>query len=460
MSTKTALILVFLFALFLTSNAGWSFIDYVDDNAAEPSLIVDSSGDYWVAYQKGDGTHSWLKLAHYDGTWHKSDVTSTSGTSGACPSLVLDSNGYPHIAYYDYYNGSWRVNYTYWNGSSWTTETVQAVPYALVYSWRISLKLTGSDSPRIAFSNQSYSNYVVNYAYKSGGSWTIEQVSYGDFPALTLDSSNNPYVAYRDGGDNAVFAYKSGGTWVWEYIENSQCCGSYMAMDMNSSDEPCVAYKYYHNYYPSVKYGNKHNGSWHLGIVETSTDKPGDYVSIVIGGSDIPHIAHQYYNPYHGDRTLRYDTFVNGSWDCQDVDDGHDDSGYWTSIGQYANDPVIAYSYIENDVSHLAIAYDNVKNDLKENKTQMRTSFSISGVHPSPTSSMLSYTLSCAKSTDVTVSVYDLSGRVVATQRNNIIGNKDNQATIDVSSLATGVYFIKASTATGEIATTRFVVSR
>jgi len=76
-------------------------------------------------------------------------------------------------------------------------------------------------------------------------------------------------------------------------------------------------------------------------------------------------------------------------------------------------------------------------------------------VFPNPTSDVLNVALELEEAADVTYIVTDVTGRVInmATQSNVT----EATSTLDVSSLAGGVYFITAQTAEGKQATQRFV---
>jgi hypothetical protein len=62
-----------------------------------------------------------LKYARrVEGEWHKTTVDSI-GNVGSSLSLEVDSGGYPHICYLDWFNVSeCTLKYAYFNGLAWT----------------------------------------------------------------------------------------------------------------------------------------------------------------------------------------------------------------------------------------------------------------------------------------------------------------------------------------------------
>ncbi|MGW8257496.1 MAG: hypothetical protein ACWGMZ_08430, partial [Thermoguttaceae bacterium] len=83
--------------------------------------------------------------------------------------IALDSLGRAHISYYDGWNGN--LKHAYYNGSSWSTETVDTghVGYAS------SLALDALDRPHISYCKPG-SFGVLKYAAYDGSSWSTEVV--------------------------------------------------------------------------------------------------------------------------------------------------------------------------------------------------------------------------------------------------------------------------------------------
>ena len=74
-------------------------------------------------------------------------------------SLALDSNGHPHISYYDYTNGD--LKYAIWTGSSWNIESVDTDGNVGRYT---SIALDNNDNPYISY--YDYSKGDLKYAKK------------------------------------------------------------------------------------------------------------------------------------------------------------------------------------------------------------------------------------------------------------------------------------------------------
>ncbi|MGY8670210.1 MAG: hypothetical protein ACKVJ7_04080, partial [Candidatus Poseidoniales archaeon] len=93
-----------------------------DDVGGYTSTAVDSYDEVHVAYY--DDTYGDLKYATYDGSsWTTSTVDST-GDVGRYTSIAIDSNDNLHISYYDDTNDD--LKYATYDGSSWTDSTVDS----------------------------------------------------------------------------------------------------------------------------------------------------------------------------------------------------------------------------------------------------------------------------------------------------------------------------------------------
>jgi hypothetical protein len=109
-----------------------------------------------------------------------------------------------------------------------------------------------------------------------------------------------------------------------------------------------------------------------------------------------------------------------------------------------------------NEVPSIGLYVSAVENKLGVNTATVYADEGMGlSVFPNPTSDVLNVALELEEAADVTYIVTDITGRVInmATQSNVT----EATSTLDVSSLAGGVYFITAQTAEGKQATQRFV---
>jgi hypothetical protein len=105
------------------------------------SIAVDDNNRPHISYTGDDGDSYCLKYAVWTGTyWDLQVVDYESGRVGEFNSLKLDSLGYPHISYYDYYGD--YLKYAYWNGETWEIEIVSNG-----LAWGTSLDLDSLDYP-------------------------------------------------------------------------------------------------------------------------------------------------------------------------------------------------------------------------------------------------------------------------------------------------------------------------
>ncbi|WP_298401526.1 hypothetical protein [uncultured Chloroflexus sp.] len=91
------------------------------------------------------------------------------GQVGECVTLALDSNDWPHFAYYDATNGD--LHYARWNGNGWQIETVVAEGDVGRYA---SLALDRAGRSHVAYCDAT--NGVLIYAYLNGAVWVRQVV--------------------------------------------------------------------------------------------------------------------------------------------------------------------------------------------------------------------------------------------------------------------------------------------
>jgi hypothetical protein len=264
-------------------NGGTWITDVVDGLALQPSLVVDDQGDPHIAY-----THRgpYVKYAvRGSGGW----ISETVGSMAfASTSLALDSSDNPHIAYCDVRplppaGPGQGVKYAYWTATGgWELHgTVDVVACDQVPS----LALDALDNPHVAYHDGT--NDRVKYAVLSGTEWISDTVDApADLPSLAveLDGSGTAHIAYHRKTDDSVrYAVLSDTVWISETVEVYATVPS-LALDDSAS--PHIAYTHRG---PYVKYAIPGPGQW---ISQTVDSDPVAEPSLVLDGSGVPHLAY------------------------------------------------------------------------------------------------------------------------------------------------------------------------
>jgi hypothetical protein len=216
---KVNLILSTLFSLLVSINfAQWTSVgapDFTSTTAAEISLVVKQNGNPVIAYRSNDTdsiyamecvTNNWIQLA--------SAVTPTAAYQ---PKITLDQNDIPHVIYR---NINDSIIIKKWNGTSW--ENFGSASGYVNKGNNAILKFNSLNQPFVAFSNYSVFGGKCSVMTLTSGVWTYYISTFvTNFQASQLDfniaSDNTAYIIAQNSNGSVVSVHKSDAT-VWSLV--------------------------------------------------------------------------------------------------------------------------------------------------------------------------------------------------------------------------------------------------
>lgn len=327
------------------------------------SMVLDSSGNPHIAYSMG--SENQLRYAYWNGISWVDDLVDDNGEAGGSPSMVLDEDDRPIIAYRNKTDSTtYEVKLAEWTGSGWEISTLfsgqnagssistaiwgdrLSVSYnvngdirvdtrigtdwssSLLGQWGayVSLQIDYSGGYHLAY--HTYSEVV--YAYRSDGGWSKTIVDskdnyFGTAISMALDSSGNPHLSYHDSSDpyGLRYAFHDGIGWSTETVDNRGISGDYTSLSLDAQDRPHIMY-----YNPGAAYSNLnyayHDGtSWQMEVVDGLNSNMGAFCGLALDSSDVPHVA------YYGEQELWYATVeMRGPAFQNQPVDGYQDTFY------------------------------------------------------------------------------------------------------------------------------------
>jgi len=448
------------------------------------SIALDSSDNPHILYYA-----SGLKYAHWTGSiW---DIQGIWIGSRGYPSIALDSSDNPHISCW----GDLDLKYAHWTGSTWEVQVVDADGNVGLYT---SIALDSLGNPHISYYDGDTSNCDLKYAHWTGSIWEIQAVdttgSVGLFTSIAVDSSDNPHISYYDwSNDDLKYARWTGTTWEIQSVDTTGDVGGCDSIALDSSDNPHISYLDETNY--DLKYAYWTGSTWEIQSVDTE-GAVGGYTSIALDSSDNPHISYcdftnnglkyAWYGPDTSINLLSFtatpqeDSSVLLDWQVEatpPMAGGEQIAGFnlyrreinndndiaaevsnlgciWTKVNPSLITGQNPYTYTDTQVEPGKSYEYKLEAVLADESTEILgtancapapPAFAITKVYPNPASDVLNVILSMPQACQMTLELYDLTGRVVASKDIQVISAGEFSEKLDVSGLANGIYVLRAN---------------
>ena len=398
------------------ANGEWSDVGEIGKLGSVPKIAVDAQNSVFVSFNDANENNRYYLNRYKNGNWETMGVSYISSGGGSWARLALDSKGVPYVSWVDFFAGQ-KMYVSKLVGEIWLAIGDEPVSHENLISKNCQdLAIDADGNVYIAYCVKGTDQLAV---YRHNGSeWELlgDNIADGTVKGIdvAIDSEQNFYVAYADGGsEDKVSVVKYNGT-EWSYVGQrgftESKTDSYMAMTLHN-DSPCVVYT-------DVAMGSKASAKYYK--IANYLYPPLGLAARVIGGDDVeltwqaPLAEPTKYNIY------RNDALVGNTAQVSYIDEDLESGTY-----NYAVSAVY-----EDGESEKATAIVNLTVSISENN---EVAFMM---YPNPAENYV--TIESAKAADV--KIYSISGQMLSQQ--NI---SEGTSTIDLSDLNAGIYFVSVN---------------
>lgn len=398
------------------ANGEWSDVGEIGKLGSVPKIAVDAQNSVFVSFNDANENNRYYLNRYKNGNWETMGVSYISSGGGSWARLALDSKGVPYVSWVDFFAGQ-KMYVSKLVGEIWLAIGDEPVSHENLISKNCQdLAIDADGNVYIAYCVKGTDQLAV---YRHNGSeWELlgDNIADGTVKGIdvAIDSEQNFYVAYADGGsEDKVSVVKYNGT-EWSYVGQrgftESKTDSYMAMTLHN-DSPCVVYT-------DVAMGSKASAKYYK--ISNYLYPPLGLAARVIGGDDVeltwqaPLAEPTKYNIY------RNDALVGNTAQVSYIDEDLESGTY-----NYAVSAVY-----EDGESEKATATVNFTVSISENN---EVAFMM---YPNPAENYV--TIESAKAADV--KIYSISGQMLSQQ--NI---SEGTSTIDLSDLNAGIYFVSVN---------------
>ena len=228
----------------VSSATGYNWqVETVDDNGAKPSLAVDRDGVPHIAFML-EAMPGFVKHAVAAGDGWDISTISTGYFYGPLD-IQISQEGVPQVSWHNHDEED--AAYAVLTDGEWEVQIIQHPGHD---GWDNNLAIDSAGRPHVVSIDplQFGGTSGVEYATVEGDSWTVEEVGSGPVPYefgafIALDSQDRPHVVWFDSSDNDLrYAVKDEGSWQVSTIDSEGDVGRYPSLAIDSKDNPAVIY--------------------------------------------------------------------------------------------------------------------------------------------------------------------------------------------------------------------------
>lgn len=274
------------------------------------SLVLDSSGNPHMAYYDftGDDQGRLLYAERQGGVWSVETIE-TTGTTDPYPSLTLDPSGESHVCYFN----ATALVHAWLTGEGWQREVVETVE-----GLYISSAFDSSGDLHLVYYASTAGNRSLRYAVWDGGAWSDEEIvpeANQFFSSLAVANDGAVHIAYVNGKTgNLIYRGNDGSGWdsgteVAGVGQNNGSRPGYTSIALDDAGIPAIAY--YNLTSEALGYAWFEEGGWQH---EDVTAAKGDRASLAFDGNGLPAIAFT-----SDDVNVTYAWKENGRWEFSQI---------------------------------------------------------------------------------------------------------------------------------------------
>jgi uncharacterized delta-60 repeat protein len=435
------------------------------------ALAVDNSGNVYVTgYSVGSGTGYDYATVKYNSQGEEQWVARYNGPGNfsdcAC-ALAVDNSGNVYVTGYSDGSG---INYDYatikynskgeeqwvarYNGPGDSSDYAFALAvdnsgnvYVTGYSYGSG---TYDDYATIKYNSQGEEQWVARYNGTGN--------SYDEACALAVDNSGNVYVTGRSYGsetydDYATVKYNSQGEeqWVARYNGTENSIDRAYALAVDNSGNVYVTGSSYgsetYDDYATVKYNSQGEEQW-VARYNGSGNSDDRAQVLAIDNSGNVYVTGRSYGSgtYDDYATIKYNSQGEEQWVARYNGPGnyyYNDVAYALAVDNSGNVYVTGRSTSSKSSVYTTIKYSSGGADIVESTSNTPVSYFLSQNYPNPFNPTTTIEYQLPKASKVTMKVYDILGREVATLVDDEVKSGYHTATFDGLKHASGIYFVR-----------------
>lgn len=258
-----------------------------------------------------------LATTVYAGNGWNIQTVDNSGDTGYYSSVAYDSQGYPHIVYYN--SSTKSLMYTRWTGAGWQCETLLSSSSSAYSSHAFgqycSIVIDDEDRPHIAYYHDRWEYYYgtggsLDYTFRDYSGWHNTTVHwsgwhayYGLHTSIAITRDPNlgivvPHFAYRASHTGDLWhAWLDPNSLQWKQklVDGAGNVGQYTSIALD--DQQHIYISYYDAGGQDLKFAYYDGSQWSTQIID-SEGEVGKFTSLVLDDLGTVHIT--YYDETNG----------------------------------------------------------------------------------------------------------------------------------------------------------------